>query len=80
MIFSDGKNRAPIHVACGNDEVTPILLEKIKILIEKKADLNARMNKRENSALHIACNNKNISIDTIELLLENKADINGPGY
>jgi ankyrin repeat protein len=47
--------------------------DKVKILIDNNADINARTN-RNKTALHIAANSGNLEV--LKLLVDNKADIN----
>ena len=60
------EKKHPIHIACDNNT-----LEIIKFLVEKKSNVNSS----NNSPLHHACKNKNISLEVVQFLIQNNAKL-----
>ena len=59
------------------EEITKNRLQYIKFLVANKCNLNQAEKRFLNTPLHLATKNENMSLEIIQYLLENKAQLNG---
>ena len=60
-----------LHEECCKENCS---LEKLKVLLENKIDINT-MNENEDTPLHLICANKTLSYDLVKFLIEKKSNM-----